>query len=783
MLVEIILLLICSVGSIQNLYKNVTLRNTEFSDSSPRKILCSDNSLCVPFVQCPAHVRNEIKKSCQTVTGREGVCCKTGQNLTAPEELEVHGRHHSLRMNLQTINLIARRSHEQIREIQAKEALLLSDGYLVVPGSPSYDHFKNFKLLSRNDLFQVLDLASRAMEIALATKDFKHRQGLTNQQIELGLLEQDLRTTPLGLACNIEPICPPIPVKFRRIDGACNNLLHPSWGTGMTPYARLLPPSYEDGIWIPRLSETGQPLASPRLISTTIISDSDSFNYDHTLMVMQFGQFLSHDMTQSIENSYANGSAISCCSFDGGRKRGLEERHYACMAIDIPHDDPFFSRFGQGCMNFVRSVLAPRQDCTLGYAQQMNKITHFLDGSNIYGSSPEQTGHLRSFHRGMLKIFNDFGRQMLPLSHDPDECLSKGRNAACYMSGDSRTNQMISLVALHTVFLREHNRLADELSKLNPHWDDERIFLEARRIVIAEVQVITYKEFLPIVIGPAAVEEFHLALAQGLDYAQDYDGSVEPSVTNEFASAAFRFGHSVVDGLLKIYGKDRMDEMISIPETMFQPSRMRKLFFMDELLSTLTTEPLQQVDNNLVEALTRYMFRAGNAFGIDLASLNIQRGRDHGLRPYNDYRELVGLPRLSHFEELSFELGEKLKSVYASVNDIDLWVGGLLEEKAPGSIVGYTFRDIIADQFYRLKKGDKYFFENDPSVNPGFFQPEQLFEVRKASMSRLICDNSDGTLLSRQAPNAFKKPGVKGNEFVDCDGGEIPRINLLYWRE
>lgn len=114
-----------------------------------------------------------------------------------------------------------------------------------------------------------------------------------------------------------------------------------------------------------------------------------------------------------------------------------------------------------------------------------------------------------------------------------------------------------------------------------------------------------------------------------------------------------------------------------------------------------------------------------------------------------------------------------------------MWVGGLLEEKAPGSIVGYTFRDIIADQFYRLKKGDKYFFENSPRINPGSFAPgksvsmnfsvakvmliftllfcvEQLLELRKASMSRLICDNSDGTLLGRQAPSAFKKPGVEG---------------------
>jgi hypothetical protein len=73
----------------------------------------------------------------------------------------------------------------------------------------------------------------------------------------------------------------------------------------------------------------------------------------------------------------ANGSAISCCSDDGRAKLHHEERHYACMAIDIPHKDPFYNQFNQKCMNFVRSVLAPRQDCTLGYAQQVcKKLTH-----------------------------------------------------------------------------------------------------------------------------------------------------------------------------------------------------------------------------------------------------------------------------------------------------------------------------------------------------------------------------------------------------------------------
>ncbi|XP_017778752.1 PREDICTED: chorion peroxidase, partial [Nicrophorus vespilloides] len=536
-------------------------------------------------------------------------------------------------------------------------------------------------------------------------------------------------------------------------------------------------------IWLPRVSEDqGQPLNSPRIISTALFPDGDVPNREITLMLMQYGQFLSHDITQSIDSTFVNGSAISCCTPDGSLQLPPHIRHFACMPIYIPPKDPFFSFFKQGCMNFVRSVMAPRSDCTLGYAQQMNKVTHFVDGSSVYGSTPEQTAELRSFQGGMLKVFVDFGRELLPLSKDPEACITQEQGSACFESGDSRTNQMISLVALHTLFMREHNRLARELGRINSRWSDQKIFLEARRILTAEMQVVTYKEFLPALLGEAAMKEFDIGLKE-FDYSYDYDQRVEPSVTNEFASAAFRFGHSTVEGLLKIYGVDKMDEMISLPETMFYPGRMRKHLFYDQLLSTLTTEPIQEVDNLLSESLTKYMFRAGNPFGVDLASLNIQRGRDHGLRPYNDYRQLVGQARYTSFKDFGAQFGPKLASVYSSVDDVDLWVGGLLESKHAGSILGVTFRDIIADQFFRLKKGDKYFFDHDPSVNPSHFTLEQLQSLRKSSLSRMICDNSDGFLLARQALNAFKLPGVPGNEFHDCNGNEIPRINLMLWQD
>lgn len=181
--------------------------------------------------------------------------------------------------------------------------------------------------------------------------------------------------------------------------------------------------------------------------------------------------------------------------------------------------------------------------------------------------------------------------------------------------------------------------------------------------------------------------------------------------------------------------------------------------------------------------LTRFLFRGSNPFGLDLAAINVHRGRDHGIRSYNDYVEVSGHHRISSFEEfgpevsnssmkLSFKfhsnntiiyfskIGEKLKTVYAHPDDIDLWVGGLTEVARNDGLVGPTFGDIIADQFSKFRQGDRYFYEHSPAINPGAFTPEQLAEVKKASLARLICDNSDA--IQSQPPRAFIQPSVPG---------------------
>lgn len=257
------------------------------------------------------------------------------------------------------------------------------------------------------------------------------------------------------------------------------------------------------------------------------------------------------------------------------------------------------------------------------------------------------------------------------------------------------------------------------------------------------------------------MERFGLHCQQ-YGYSSDYDSNVNPCVTSEFSTAAFRFGHTVVDGKFRIHKGSHLDEIINIPDVMFNPVRLRRREFLDDILTTMTHQPMQEFDSAVTKGLSNFLFRGHSPFGLDLVSLNIQRGRDHGLRSYNDYLEVTGHHRVKDFNEFGYNAAIKLQKVYHHPDDIDLWVGCLLESATGDALVGPTFSEIIADQFSRLRKGDRYFHEHNPDINPGHFSEAKLQEIRKSTMARIICDNVDGYSLHSVSPHAFLQPDVPG---------------------
>ncbi|XP_019647170.1 PREDICTED: myeloperoxidase-like [Branchiostoma belcheri] len=375
-------------------------------------------------------------------------------------------------------------------------------------------------------------------------------------------------------------------------------------------------------------------------------------------------------------------------------------------------------------------------------------------------------------------------KELLPAAMEEEfECDGFTGSETCSQAGDVRVNEQPGLTSMHTVFLREHNRIARRLSQLNPHWDDDRVFFETRKIVGALMQKITYGEDLPHVLGPDAMYAFYLSLTPNGQFYSGYNRYENPTISNVFATAAYRFGHSLVDNHFLRYDPDFNEASvcpIRLAFSFFNPSPVLNNG-PDSILRGLTTQPHQDFDRFMVSGLTKKLFAdpPGSDRGLDLAALNIQRGRDHGLPGYNSFRSRCGLSAATGFDGLAREIPDpnmrqRLQSLYRNVNDIDVFVGGLAEESSPGGIVGPTFACLIAQQFQDLRKGDRFWFENR-----GQFTAAQLTEIKKTSLARILCDNTDGT--THMQPDVFMLPTQPGNERVACSS--LSQMDLTKWQE
>ena len=458
-----------------------------------------------------------------------------------------------------------------VERLKDFEKHIAKNQVIVRKGSAAFNHFAFFK--SKPKARQLADTVSTSI---LGAQDLAKRFGLSPKQAGFGLGAYPLKGTILGNSCPTPDRCHRN-YPYRMYNGTCNNLKKPLWGSASTAFQRTLLPEYSDGIWDPKVAKSGNFLPSARLISTKIVPDANKPSELDTHNVMQWGQFTDHDITHTplFRLGDSNSSGIQCCTESGFETVSQLVSHPRCLPIPIPANDPFYRKHKQRCMNFVRSLPGPQESCAFGYAEQQNQITHFHDASQVYGSDEEEAVELRAGKGGLMKSYKPReGKELLPQQKgrlESDECAiesekQKQQDKKCFKAGDSRSNEQPGLTAFHTVWLREHNRLARELAYLNPHWDDEQLYQEARRILIAEMQVglyfsftcvnhiifqhITYNEWLPVVIGTDFMSELDiLPLSHG--HSNKYSAKINPTILNSFATAAFRFGHTLVQGLLE----------------------------------------------------------------------------------------------------------------------------------------------------------------------------------------------------------------------------------------
>ncbi|XP_048581153.1 peroxidasin isoform X2 [Nematostella vectensis] len=553
--------------------------------------------------------------------------------------------------------------------------------------------------------------------------------------------------------------------RYRTMDGTCNNLDNPLWGSAPVPFSRMSDPVYYDDN---RLSDPvgfpDQPFApslpSPHFISKEFFIHSrrakpGESGYSH--MLMQWGQFLDHDITFTAESEGAQKCFLPNC--DGSS----EDYESPCFPIMYPN--------GDGCTMFTRSAAACQSDDkNVRPREQLNTVTSFIDGSQIYGSSLATMVNLRNYisKKGYLRTSSP---DLLPyikttLKPPLNLCQIFG---GCFDAGDFRVNEQVALSSMHTMWVREHNRIARQLYELNRHWDDNTIYQEARKIVGAELQHITYTEFLPKILGPDAIPQ--------------YTGyrNVNPTIMNVFATAAFRFGHSTV--------RPSFSRLNANFDPIGPDVPLIDAFFNNKLVQSTGIEPFllgllanfsQDVDRELAAGLTKHLFQQPESqHGFDLAALNIQRGRDHGLPGYGVWRRECNLTHAEIFEETRDEIRDPvtrqiLDRVYnGSVEFADLWVSGLAENPVKGASVGPTFLCILRSQFRRLRDGDRFWYENN-----GVFGKEQLEEIKKISLSRVMCDNLPGIVSVQR--DAFRAPSSSDLR-VAC--ARISGIDLTKWKD
>ena len=373
--------------------------------------------------------------------------------------------------------------------------------------------------------------------------------------------------------------------------------------------------------------------------------------------------------------------------------------------IVVPAGDPFFDPEGIGnvIISFNRSIYAPSTGIDpANPREQINEITAWIDASNVYGSDTERARALRANDgRGRLKTS---AGHLLPFNTD-GFANAGGDSPSLFLAGDVRANEQVGLAAMHTLFVREHNRLANQIRNQNPDLNGEEIYERARRIVGAQMQVITYKEYLPALLGPNALAPY-----------PGYRANIDASISNLFATASYRYGHSALSPTLLRLDRDGNEidaGHLALQDAFFSPQRLIDEGGIAPLLRGLAHQICQRVDPYVIDDVRNFLFGPPGEGGFDLVSLNIQRGRDHGLPSYNDVREALKLGRAARFSEVTSdaELRARLASVYNSVDDIDVWVGGLAEDRLPGALVGRLIFTVLKDQFEALRDGDRFWYQ------------------------------------------------------------------------
>ena len=498
--------------------------------------------------------------------------------------------------------------------------------------------------------------------------------------------------------------------EYRSIDGSGNNPFYPTWGAQNTPLVNYVPFAYADGYAAPN----GNDRPNPRIISNIVFDQDNLINDPMGLsdLLWNFGQFIDHEVTF------------------------VRDTNELLVILTSPND-PFFL----GVPIFMnRSNYDPTTGTGPGNPRKvLNSITPFIDGSAIYGSDEERATWLRTFEGGKLKTsagnllpFNtttgEFGD---PIDHSaPEMDNPTGIDSFVFVAGDARTNEQPNLIAFHTLFVREHNRMCDLLANYHPDWNDEQIYQYARKMVGGIFQNIVFNEWLP----AAGVE---------LPPYGGYKPNINPQISNVFSAAAFRLGHTLLNSTIRRIDNDGNvipQGNLSLKDGFFHPWLIYGEGGIEPLFKGMGTQTQQELDAKVIGDVRNFLFGQPGSGGLDLASININRARERGVPDFNKVREALDLSPYNDFLTLTQNTQEAiaLEQAYdANIDLLDPWVGMLAEAPMPGALFGETIVEILKRQFTALRDGDRFFYLNDPDLDE-----EKRNEIRNTRLVDVIRRNT-----------------------------------------
>jgi len=432
---------------------------------------------------------------------------------------------------------------------------------------------------------------------------------------------------------------------------------------------------YADGVDSP----AGPDRQSARIISNTVCNEPSSILNTENVsnFIWAWGNFVDHDMSLLKVASPPEG-------FD----------------IPVPTGDPTFDPKSRGgrLLHFQRS----NSTTVDGIREQINANSAFMDASMVYGSDNSRAKALRA-NDGLGHLLTSTGN-FLPFNVNglPNQPERTTIPASFFLAGDVRANENSPLCIMQTLFMREHNFWADSFA--GQGLSDDDVYQRARAIVCAEIQEITYRDFLPVLLGPDALTPY-----------TGYSDSVDPRVSIAFSTAAFRLGHTMLPATLHLLNKRNVQIAEDVlGQTIFQPNLIT-ISGMEPWLRGLSQDRAEANDVFIISAIRNFLVGGVGPAGFDLIALDIQRGRDQGLPSYNQVRIDFGLEPVADFTQVTSDttLQIALDTAYPNgPDDADPMIVCMAEDHVNGGQVGETFAAILKDQFQRTRDGDRFWYES-----------------------------------------------------------------------